>query len=67
MVTFGDGPVEMKECRMAQGIAVGIASNEIRGIGLNLEKRIRLIHSGAHYVIPDFSQKEELINLLIND
>ncbi len=67
LVTFGDGPVEMKECRRAQGIAVGIASNENSGVGLNPEKRTRLIHSGAHYVIPDFSQKEALINLLIND
>ena len=67
MVTFGDGPVEMKECRRARGIAVGIASNENSGVGLNPEKRTRLIHSGAHDVIPDFSQMEELINLLIND
>jgi len=67
LVTFGDGPVEMKECRRAQGIAVGIASNEISGIGLNLEKRTRLIHSGAHQVIPDCYRKESLINLLIND
>ena len=64
LVVFGDGPVEIKESRRVNGIAVGIASDEASGEGLNLEKRTRLIRSGAHYIIPDFTEHEALINIL---
>jgi len=66
LLVIGDGPVEIKECRKAQGIAIGIASDEIRRFGLNSDKRSRLIKSGAQIIIPDFSQKNHLINLLFN-
>ena len=66
LVVFGDGPVEIKECNKAGGIAVGIASDEIRRFGLNEEKRTRLIRSGARIIIPDFSQTDRLMDLLIN-
>ncbi len=64
LVVFGDGPVEMRECRKRDGIAVGIASDEIRRHGLNVEKRTRLIKAGAHLIIPDFSQSGRLCELL---
>ena len=64
LATFGDGPVEIRECRKHGGIAVGIASDEIRRYGLNPEKRARLIKAGAHFVVPDFSQAHRLIELL---
>ncbi len=67
LVTFGDGPVEIKECRRVEGVAVGIASDETTGEGLNPEKRTRLIRSGAHYVLPDFSEIETLLNVLFKD
>lgn len=38
VVTFGDGPVEIRETRKHGGITVGIASNEQKRFGLN-EKR----------------------------
>ncbi len=63
---FGDGPVEIRECRKHEGIAIGIASNEIRRHGLNPDKRTRLIKAGAHVIIPDFSQQKDLIDLLFN-
>ncbi len=66
LVVFGDGPVEIKECIKSGGIAVGIASDEIRRFGLNEEKRTRLIKSGAQIIIPDFSQIDRLLDLLIN-
>ncbi|MCK4466503.1 MAG: HAD family hydrolase [Bacteroidales bacterium] len=66
LVVFGDGPVEIRECRKHEGIAIGIASNEIRRYGLNPDKRTRLIKAGAHIIAPDFSQFEDLINLLFN-
>jgi hypothetical protein len=54
----------MRECRKRDGIAVGIASDEIRRHGLNVEKRTRLIKAGAHVIIPDFSQSGRLCELL---
>ncbi len=65
LAVFGDGPVELLECRKRDGIAVGIASDEIRRHGLNLEKRSRLIKAGALLVMPDFSECDELIKLLL--
>ncbi len=50
LITFGDGPVEMRECRKIGGIAVGIASDEVRRHGLSIDKRTRFNKSGrAHY------------------
>lgn len=66
LITFGDGPVEMRECRKVGGIAIGIASDEIRRHGLSVEKRTRLIKAGAHIVIPDLSQRNYLYELLFN-
>lgn len=65
LAVFGDGPVEIRECRKHEGIAIGIASNEIRRHGLNPGKRTRLIKAGAHVIAPDFSQLKELIDLLL--
>ncbi|MEN8117787.1 MAG: PfkB family carbohydrate kinase [Bacteroidota bacterium] len=66
MVT-GDGPVEIKECHKVKGIAIGIASDEIRRYGLNEEKRTRLIKAGADIVINDFSQAAALTKILFNE
>ena len=66
LMVIGDGPVEIKEGRKAGGISVGIASDEVRRYGLNLEKRTRLIKAGAHILISDFSQAEALIDLLFS-
>jgi len=64
LAVFGDGPVEIRECRKREGIAVGIATDEIRRHGLNPDKRTRLIKAGAHIIVPDFSQQDKLIKLL---
>ncbi len=66
LVVFGDGPIEIKECLKSNGIAIGIASDEVRRYGLNQEKRSRLIRSGAQILIPDFSQTNRLLKLLFN-
>ena len=66
LAVFGDGPVEIKECIKSNGIAIGIASDEVRRYGLNQEKRTRLIRSGAQILIPDFSQTNRLLELLFN-
>lgn len=61
---FGDGPVEIRESRRHEGISVGLATDEIRRHGLNAQKRTRLIKAGAHVIVPDFSQADELLSLL---
>ena len=66
LAVIGDGPVEIQECRKYNGIAIGVASDELRRFGLNPEKRKRLIKSGAHLIIPDFSQGKTLFNLLFS-
>ncbi|MFH0761414.1 MAG: PfkB family carbohydrate kinase [Bacteroidota bacterium] len=64
VVTFGDGPVEIRETRKRGGLTVGVASNELRRYGLNEHKRMRLIKAGADMIIPDFSQYPKLLGLL---
>ncbi len=63
ILTFGDGPVEIRETHKKGGYAVGVASNEIRRHGLNLSKRTRLIEAGADLIIPDFCQMDRLLPL----
>jgi rfaE bifunctional protein kinase chain/domain len=64
LAVFGDGPVELRESRKRDGLAIGIASDELRRHGLNLDKRARLVKAGAHLLVPDFSQPVELLKLL---
>ena len=64
LVTFGDGPVEIRETRKRGGRTIGVASNEMKRYGLNESKRTRLIKAGADVIIPDFSQLPELLQLL---
>jgi phosphoglycolate phosphatase-like HAD superfamily hydrolase len=64
LVTFGDGPVEIRETRKRNGLTVGLASDEVCRHGLNPAKRSRLIRAGAHVVVPDYSQVEALLRVL---
>ena len=64
VITFGDGPVEIRETRKRGGLTVGMATNELRRYELNPKKRARLIKAGADIIIPDFSQYLRLLELL---
>jgi hypothetical protein len=64
IITFGDGPVEIRETHKRGGTTVGLASNELRRHGLNESKRTRLIKAGADIIVPDFSQSDQLFELL---
>jgi sugar/nucleoside kinase (ribokinase family)/phosphoglycolate phosphatase-like HAD superfamily hydrolase len=64
LVTFGDGPVEIRETRKRGAFAVGVASDELRRFGWNMKKRSRVIKAGADLVVPDFSQWRALLGLL---
>jgi len=67
LAVFGDGPVELREARKRHGVAVGLASDEVRRYGLNPEKRARIVKAGAHLLIPDFSQADHFLALMRRD
>ena len=64
LVTFGDGPVEIRETHKRGGLTIGVASDEIRRYGLDASKRARLIRAGADMIVPDYSQLPQLLRLL---
>jgi bifunctional ADP-heptose synthase (sugar kinase/adenylyltransferase)/phosphoglycolate phosphatase-like HAD superfamily hydrolase len=64
VVTFGDGPVEIRETKRRGGFGIGVASDEVRRFGWNWRKRSRIIRAGADLVVPDFSQWRTLLGLL---
>jgi sugar/nucleoside kinase (ribokinase family)/phosphoglycolate phosphatase-like HAD superfamily hydrolase len=64
LVTFGDGPVEIRETHKRGGFTIGVASDEVRRFGFNPAKRPRLVMAGADMIIPDFSQMDRLLPLL---
>lgn len=64
IITFGDGPVEMRETRKQHGLAIGVCSDEVRRFGFNAAKRRRLIRGGAHVLVPDFGDLPSLLRLL---
>ena len=67
LMVVGDGPVEIKEIREVNGVAIGVASDEINMKGINPIKKDRLITSGANIIIPDFSRADLIIDFLFND
>jgi rfaE bifunctional protein kinase chain/domain len=64
VVTFGDGPVELRETVKRGGLAVGVASDEVRRWGWNVRKRQRLIEAGAVLVVADFAEGAKLLEVL---
>lgn len=67
IVTFGDGPVEIRESRARGSYAVGVASDEVQRTGLNPVKRSRLIRAGADLIISDFTEMDHLMKLLFGE
>jgi len=64
LLVVGDGPVEIREGHKRGALCLGIASNELCRFGLDLTKRTRLIRAGADFIIPDYSQLNQLRRLL---
>lgn len=64
LLVVGDGPVELREGRKRGATCLGVASNELCRHGLDLTKRTRLIKAGADFIIPDYSQLNQLRLLL---
>lgn len=64
---FGDGFVEIENTKAVGGIAVGVASDEVRKQGVNEWKRNRLIGAGADIIIPEFREQEKLVAYLFGE
>jgi len=64
VLAVGDGPVELRNVKAVGGIALGIASDEKKGFGLDEEKRTRLIKAGADIIVPDFTEAKALAEYL---
>lgn len=64
LVGFGDGFVEIEDVNRVGGIAVGVASDEVRRCGVNQWKRERLINAGADVIIGDFQVADALVDWL---
>ena len=67
LVVVGDGPVEIRNAKSRDAIALGVATDEVRRCGLNLRKRRRLINAGADLIIPDFTRYLEIISFLFKE
>jgi phosphoglycolate phosphatase-like HAD superfamily hydrolase len=64
LLGFGDGFVEIEEIKRVGGVAVAVASDEVRRRGVNAWKRERLVRAGADIVIPEYRQREDLLRYL---
>ena len=64
LIAFGDGFVEIQETKRANGLAVGVASNEAARAGIDEWKRARLVEAGADIIVPDFREHAELVAYL---
>jgi phosphoglycolate phosphatase-like HAD superfamily hydrolase len=66
LLAFGDGFVEIEEVKRVGGVAIGVASDEVRRAGVNQWKRNRLILAGADIIIPEYRQRTALVDYLFD-
>ncbi|MFH2113005.1 MAG: HAD family hydrolase [Spirochaetota bacterium] len=65
LLAFGDGYVEIADCKAAGGTAIAVASDEETRSGKpDAWKRERLIGAGADLVIPDYANARALVDYL---
>jgi phosphoglycolate phosphatase len=64
LLGFGDGFVEIEEIKRVGGVAVAVASDEVKRCGINAWKRERLVKAGADIVIPEYRQGQALLDYL---
>ena len=65
LVVFGDGYVEIENAKRVGGIAVGVASDEVRREGVDEWKRSRLLQAGADLIVPEFREHARLLDYLL--
>jgi phosphoglycolate phosphatase len=54
LMAIGDGPAEIQAIKRIGGLAIGLASNEITGTGIDPLKREHLIRAGADLIIGNY-------------
>ena len=64
VLIIGDGPVEIRNARHFGCVSIGVASDEVKGYGMNEVKRERLIEAGANMIISDFREWSALVEYL---
>lgn len=57
ILTFGDGRVEIEVTKEIGGTAVGVATDELDCLQVDVKKREWLIHAGADYIVPNFLEE----------
>lgn len=67
LLGFGDGFVEIEEIKRVGGVAVAVASDEVRRAGINQWKRWRLAQAGADIVIPEYRKQKILLDYLLTN
>jgi phosphoglycolate phosphatase-like HAD superfamily hydrolase len=67
LLTFGDGYVEIENTKEVNGVAVGVASDEVGQVGIDSWKRNRLIQAGADLIIPHFGNHKRLVAYLFRE
>lgn len=67
LVAFGDGYVEIENTKEVEGVAVGVASDEVGLMEVDPWKRTRLIQAGADVIIPHYRNHEALISYLFEE
>ena len=67
LLSFGDGPVEIRLTKQAGGLAVGVASDEDHnGSGTQHPQKVQLLQeAGADLLIPDYRQPDKLVKSLL--
>jgi phosphoglycolate phosphatase-like HAD superfamily hydrolase len=61
---FGDGYVEIEDVKEANGIAIGVATDEPNCQSIDTWKRDRLVRAGADAIIPNYNCRQELFSLI---
>jgi phosphoglycolate phosphatase-like HAD superfamily hydrolase len=64
LLGFGDGFVEIEEVKRVGGVAVAVASDEVKREGIHAWKRDRLERAGADIVIGDYRCADALMRML---
>jgi phosphoglycolate phosphatase-like HAD superfamily hydrolase len=67
LLGFGDGFVEIQEVKKVGGVAVAVASDEVKRRGVNAWKRDRLVQAGADLVIPEYRRGPRLLRYLFDE
>ncbi|MGQ9629234.1 MAG: HAD family hydrolase [bacterium] len=67
LLVVGDGPVEIRNAKARNAIAVGVASDEVRRQGWNRRKVERLRGAGADILMPDFRWGDALLDYLFSE